>query len=55
MRSQGAAQSQEAQFLIFLLFPGLDRLRMVDGIKQKQREGPGCWVDPTNTRREGKE
>lgn len=51
-RSQGAAQSWETQFLIFLLLPGLSCLQTGNGIKQKQRGRAGT---PQTPKREGKE
>lgn len=47
-----STESQETQFLVSLLLPGLSRLRTVNGAKQKQK-GPG--VGPHKRQREGKE
>ncbi|EPQ15942.1 hypothetical protein D623_10017586 [Myotis brandtii] len=47
-----SSESQETQFLVSLLLPGLGRLQTVNGAKQKQT-GPG--VGPHKRQREGKE
>lgn len=47
-----SSESQETQFLVFLLLPGLSRLRTVNGTKQKQT---GAGAGPHKCQREGKE
>lgn len=51
-QQSGAGQSWGTQFLIFLLLPGLSRLRTVNGTKQKQERGQGV---PHKRQREGEE
>lgn len=47
-----SSESQETQFLIFLLLPGLSHLRTVNRTKQKQT---GTRVGPHKRQRENKE
>lgn len=47
------SQSRGTQFLIFLLLPGLSRLRTVNGTKQKQERG--ARAVPHKRQREGEE